>query len=143
MFIFEKTFKQIHYFKERPISFVTWICPLLRPQVKTSNQYVYYEGDDVSCIYFLKKGNAGYVLPRYQNLMYIKMVQGQHFGISCIVGSIMEKGVFHIENWISQRDKLKRQFTIHCQDQCELLTLSIHDLNLMKDEFYDEYTQLF
>lgn len=31
LFVFEKTFKQIHYLKNRPISFIAWICPLLKP----------------------------------------------------------------------------------------------------------------
>jgi hypothetical protein len=55
----------------------------------------------------------------------------------------MEQDDFDIENWIAYRDKLKRQFTIQCKDQCELLTLSIHDLNIMKNEFREAYTTVF
>ena len=82
-------------------------------------------------------------MPRYKNLMYVSLSKGQHFGISCIVGSFIDHGNFDIDDWISHRDCLKRQFTIQCKDQCELLTLSIQDLSLMKNEFYDAYTQLF
>ena len=32
-FIFEKTFKQIDYFKNRPYQLIAWICPLLKPMV--------------------------------------------------------------------------------------------------------------
>ena len=35
------------------------------------------------------------------------------------------------------------QFTIQCQEDSELLTFSIQDLNMMKNEFYEAYTQLF
>lgn len=75
--------------------------------------------------------------------MYVTLINGQHFGISCIVGSLVESGNFHIDNWITRRDNLKRQFSIQCKEQCELLSLSIQDLNMMKNEFYDAYTELF
>ena len=76
LFLFEKTFKQINYLNDKPVSYIAWICPLLKPQVKGAEQYVYFEGDDVTSIYFLKNGKAGYVLPRYRNLMFVKLKQG-------------------------------------------------------------------
>ena len=81
---------------------------MLKPLVKAYDQYVYFEGDDITCIYFLKNGEAGYVLPRYQNLMYVTLERGGHFGVSCILGSFIENGDFHIDNWIKHRDCLKR-----------------------------------
>ena len=75
--------------------------------------------------------------------MYIRLNAGLHFGVSCIVGSFVEEDNFDLETWLIFRDKLKRQFTIQCKDQCELLTLSIHDLNKMKNEFRDAYVNLF
>ena len=69
---------------------------------------MYFEGDDISCIYFMQEGNAGFVLPRHENLMYIKLTPGLHFGISCIVGSFMDEDNFDIDTWIEFRDKLKR-----------------------------------
>ena len=41
--------------------------------------------DEVSCIYFLIGGEAGFVLPEYGNQMYIKFNVGCHFGILDIV----------------------------------------------------------
>jgi len=108
LFIFEKTFKKIDYLRDKPVSFIAWICPLLKSLVKFQDQYTYFEGDDVSCIYFHKKGTAGYVLPRHMNLMYVKMDKGQHTGISCILGSFNENDDFHIDKWYSRKDNLKR-----------------------------------
>lgn len=34
LFIYESTFKQFEFFNNQPISFIAWICPLLKPQVK-------------------------------------------------------------------------------------------------------------
>ena len=55
----------------------------------------------------------------------------------------MDQDDFHLEEWLNFRDRLKRQFTIQCKDQCELLTLSIHDLNIMKNEFKEAYNNIF
>ena len=37
LFIFESTFKQFEFFNDRPISFIAWICPLLKPLIKLSD----------------------------------------------------------------------------------------------------------
>ena len=112
LFIFESTFKQFEFFYDRPVSFITWICPLLKPLIKLKDQYVFFEGDDISCIYFMQNGNAGYVLPRHQNVMYIRLNPGLYFGVSCIVGSFMDQDNFEIDSWMTKRDVIKRQFTI-------------------------------
>lgn len=31
-------------------------------------------------VFFLVKGSAGYVIPRYDNLAYLEIKQGNHFG---------------------------------------------------------------
>lgn len=107
-------------------------------------QFIYFEGESIQSIYFLKKGNAGFVLPRHQHIMYIKLVKGIHFGVLDIVGSFLEDDSFDIDTWISHKGRLRRQFTIQAKgSQCELLTLSIHDLNMMRFEFYEAYQNLF
>ena len=55
----------------------------------------------------------------------------------------MDQDNFEIDSWMTKRDVIKRQFTIQCKDQCELLTLSIHDLDVMKNEFREAYMNLF
>ena len=47
------------------------------------------EGDDVTEVYFLIKGRAGFVLPKYKNAMYIEILMGSHFGVIDILGSIL------------------------------------------------------
>mgnify|MGYP001483725029 CR=1 FL=1 len=44
--------------------------------VQSMDQYIFMEDDEVSCIYFLMDGDAGFVLPRHLNKMYIKFNQG-------------------------------------------------------------------
>ena len=51
--------------------------------------YIYFEGDDVQDIFFLIKGKAGFVLPKYQNTTYIDINVGAHFGIIDIVESML------------------------------------------------------
>ena len=54
LFIYEDTFKKLDFLKNRPVSFITWICPLLKPLIINKEQYIYFEGDDIGSIYFLK-----------------------------------------------------------------------------------------
>lgn len=37
LFIFERTFKQFNFFLNQPVSFIAWICPLLKPNIKLKN----------------------------------------------------------------------------------------------------------
>jgi len=65
LFIFEHIYKKIDYLDDKPMTFITWICPQMTPMVKSKDQFVFRDGDDVSCIYFLVGGKAGIVLPYY------------------------------------------------------------------------------
>ena len=42
--------------------------------------YIYKEGEEILEIYFLVKGAACYVLPRFDNKIYLEIFQGDHFG---------------------------------------------------------------
>jgi len=52
------------------------------------------------------------VLPRHGNLMYVKINDGHHFGVSCIIGSFLDDEEFDLNNMIAKKDKMKRLFTI-------------------------------
>lgn len=49
---------------------------MLKPVPLPASQYVFFEGDDVTSIYFLTKGTAGFVLPKYKNTTYIEISLG-------------------------------------------------------------------
>lgn len=105
MFIHEHTYKRIDCFKGRSSAFIAYICPLLKPRPYPENQYVFFEGDDVTNIYFMIKGKCGFVLPKFKNTTYIEISVGAHFGIIDLVGSIL-KTHFELDHWFSHKDIL-------------------------------------
>ena len=90
MHIHEGTYKQITSFKGKSSAFIAWICPLLKPHLCLQNQYIFFEGDDVTNIHFLIEGHAGFVLPNFKNANYITIEVGSHFGVIDIVGSMLQ-----------------------------------------------------
>lgn len=44
------------------------------------DEYLYYETDVIEEIYFLTKGSCGFVLPLAQNVVYIKVLDGDFVG---------------------------------------------------------------
>lgn len=88
--IHEQTYKTIDIFRNRSAAFISWVCPLLKPSTYPDKEYIYFEGDDVTDIFFLMKGKAGFVLPKYQNIPYIEITLGSHFGVIDILGSIVQ-----------------------------------------------------
>ena len=67
MYIYEPIYKKVSFLSRRSKNFVAWICPVLKPKVTTPMEYVYYEGDEVTKIYFIKKGVCDFILPKFQN----------------------------------------------------------------------------
>lgn len=65
--IYEPVYTQVDYLRGKSKHFLAWICPLLRTQFASQGEYVYYEGEVINHIYFLKNGTCGYVLPKYTN----------------------------------------------------------------------------
>ena len=53
--------------------------------------------------YFLLSGLASFVLPSYNNLSYIKIDIGEHFGIIDIIGSA-NSSQFDLKNWIDHKN---------------------------------------
>ena len=119
------------------------ICPLLKPFLIVENQYVYFEDDEITSIFFSKAGSCGYVLPKHNNAMYIKIPKGAQIGVVDIVGSILQGDLEDMDDWIKHKDVMKRQFTVMAKSQLELLSFSIADLNRMKMEFLEAYNDLF
>ena len=87
LYIYEERYKKLKFFKDRSATFISWLCPLLKPQSFADDQYIYLEGDDVKHIYFLIEGVASFVLPSFDNTRYIEIEVGDHFGMIDIAGS--------------------------------------------------------
>ena len=65
--IYREVYDNVDFLKDRQPDFIAWICPLLQSRVASPAECIYYENDELNEIYFLKSGEANYVLPRYGN----------------------------------------------------------------------------
>jgi hypothetical protein len=90
LFVHESTYSKVKFLKNNSSeSFLAWICPLIKAEFFNKQEYIYFDGDEVSCIYFLKHGSCGFVLPRHSNIKYININTGATFGIVDIIGSML------------------------------------------------------
>ena len=81
MYLFKEAYENIDYLKsEQSENFLAWICPLLTQTFFPMDQYVYYETDIITEIYFVQSGFAGFVLPFKYNIVYIEVLKGDFFG---------------------------------------------------------------
>ena len=87
IYIYEKVYQQVDFLKKKTKAYISWICPLLKPLVTTPKEYVFYEGDEVTRIFFLKNGSCNYVLPKFTNTKYIQVSEGSVFGVIDIIAS--------------------------------------------------------
>jgi len=90
----------------------------------------------------MRSGSCGFVLSQYNNIKYVNIDPGMHFGIIDIISCLIEKDMKIdeiIEDWIARKDILKRQFTVRTDEETQLMTLSIKSLNSMKFEFQETY----
>ena len=63
--IYKEVYLKVDFLKTKKKSFISWICPLLKTVVSSPLEYIYYEGDKISNIYFMKSGVCDFVLPKY------------------------------------------------------------------------------
>lgn len=143
LFVHEQTYKKIYFLKRNASEyFLAWVCPLLKPSIFMDQEYIYLNGDEINCCYFMKQGECGFVLACNGNLKYIDITPGNYFGIIDILGSMLQNGNpdLHLSN---NSDKLFRQFTVQTQKKTEVLTLSLDNLVMMDQEYPDAYNDLF
>ena len=88
--IYETLYKEVDFLREKSENFISWICPMMKGFVTTPNEYVFYEGDEISRIYFLRSSCCYYVLPKYSNSKYIRISKGSYFGIIDIIAGCFE-----------------------------------------------------
>lgn len=99
--IYKKMYLNISLLQDKPNAFLSWIFPLLEPYVLQEETYLFYENDDADMIYFHLKGSIGFVLPKFNNVKYINIVEGAHFGESDLAYTMLE-------NEEAQNEKAKR-----------------------------------
>ena len=64
--LYRDTQKKIKFFRTKnDNNFIEWICPLLKVEMLIQDMAIYKEQEQITAIYFLEKGQAAYVLPRY------------------------------------------------------------------------------
>ena len=143
VYLFRGLYKKIHFLQNKSSSFLAWMCPLFKPIVFVEQQYIYFEGDDVGCIYFLKRGSSSYVLPKHNNQRYIDISLGSTFGIVDIIASCYKNALIDVENWITRKDLMQRQNTILATNYCEIMTISTQELYRVQLEFQEYYDAMF
>ena len=84
-------YQNVDFLKSKEANFISWICPLLHTRIAAANECIYYEGDELTDIYFLKSGEANYVLPRYGNTPFVKIVEHTCFGLIDIIAALLDK----------------------------------------------------
>ena len=95
----------------------------------------------MNIVYFLSKGLAAFVLPRYENKPYISVNESDYFGHLDIA---MFENIIDVDLIALKRSKkLMRRFTVRALVNCEMFTLTIEELEKMKLEFPEMYIELF
>ncbi|CDW86372.1 cation channel family protein [Stylonychia lemnae] len=142
--IHKNIYREIEFFKKQDKNFIVWVCPLLRPYLVTEQDYIFKEGDDIKEIYFLEKGVAGYVIPRFNNIVYIQIEKGDHFGhIDLVYDQDILNQQTNIKKKAQKNKDLVRRFTIQAIINCELQILSLENIDKMKVEFSEVFDHLF
>lgn len=93
--IYEEVYTQVDFLKDKDLRFITWICPILKTRVAAPNEYIFYEGDQVTRVYFVKSGACNYVLPKYANVAFIKILSDSMFGFFDIVATLLDRACDH------------------------------------------------
>jgi hypothetical protein len=99
--IYEDLHSKIDLLKGKKQEFIAWICPLLQSQIHCVDEMIYYKGDVLTKIFFLKTGTCNYVLPMYGSTPYITVVDHTCFGLIDIIAQLLEneeKGIMSMLN---------------------------------------------
>ena len=89
--IYESLYTQVDFLKSKSQTFISWICPILKTTVASPKEYIFYEGDEINRIYFVKGGKCDYVLPKYTNQPFITIVERTCFGVIDIVSACLDQ----------------------------------------------------
>lgn len=89
--IYRELYSNVDFLMTKDPQFIAWICPLLKLRVTGANEVVYYEGDAVEHVYFLKSGMCNQVLPMYGNMPFVQIVDHTQFGLIDIIAGLLDK----------------------------------------------------
>ena len=91
MFLYSDIYKKVIFLKDKNIAFTSWICPLLKPNVITSQEYVFNEGDDIKFLFFNPSSFLSYVLPKFMKQEYIRINMGNDSGLVDLVYAMYKR----------------------------------------------------
>lgn len=148
MVIHKSMYSNITYFLDKDKSFIAWISRQIRPMNVDDQDYIYKEGEEVLEIFFLVDGQAGFVLPRFENKAYLNIVKGDHFGHIDLgdepefadnedINSYLRYKLTHAKK------SVHRKFTVQAFENCDLLSLSLQGLHQLRLEFPTAYADIF
>lgn len=89
MYVYKEVHENVEFLSGRDVKFISWICPLLKTRVAGPNESIYYENDYVQSIFFLKNGACNYVLPKYSNTPFLRIVEHTLFGIADFITALL------------------------------------------------------
>jgi CRP-like cAMP-binding protein len=123
--------------------FIAWIGPMLLQMEFQKDQYVFMEGENVNYIYFILKGESAFVLPRFDNTIYILICEGDYFGVIDLIP--YEEGQCGKKVKSKKKDAwdMTRKFTVQSVTKSTLMALKTEDLSKINSEFPDIYAELF
>lgn len=142
MFIYRKMFSTVKFFDGKQKSFIVWVGTAIRPLNIQEQEYIIKEGEKIVEMYFIVAGGVGFVLPRYNNKVYINIPKGEIFGHTDLLG-IRKPGDIIDVSQQKATGPIFRKFTVMATINCELLTLAVSDLDKMKLEFPEVYKELY
>lgn len=98
----------------------------------------------VNYVYFLLKGKAAFVLPRFENEIYIIINEGDHFGLVDIIPEENKKKKNkRKKNKKKEGWEMKRRYSVQAIAKSELMALKTEDLTLLQAEFPEIYEEFF
>ncbi len=69
---------KIPFFQHQPRQFIAYIGPLLRQLKILKGEYIYERGDPIDDIFFIVKGNVGFVLKKMRDAIYLIVEEGKY-----------------------------------------------------------------
>ena len=112
--MYSQKLEGIQYFSGKKPSFIATVAPLLKPVKVSKGEYIYLKGDAIDGIYFIKQGEAAYVLENSEaDLVFAKKEEGSLFGDI---------------DFIHTSSDSRRQFSVKAMADMDLLFFQRNDL---------------